>query len=164
MKEAKEKFIKTAKECNFRLFGSFKNVHGEEFVIYNWSNMPLFFVTGDELDWETGYRFDEICGTLGFDFSLSGDERKEILSVIYKFRSRDAKKKIEKMIGKTLPDNFLDLLNELTLREQKILNHRFGISDGLAHTLEETGKIFDVTRERVRQIESKAIEKLKTLT
>lgn len=49
----------------------------------------------------------------------------------------------------------------LTEREQKIIEYRFGLTDGVAHTLEETGKLYGVTRERIRQIETKAIEKIK---
>jgi RNA polymerase primary sigma factor len=49
----------------------------------------------------------------------------------------------------------------LTPREQKILEMRFGLVDGVFHTLEEVGQEFDVTRERIRQIEAKALEKIK---
>jgi len=49
----------------------------------------------------------------------------------------------------------------LTPREQKILEMRFGLADGVFHTLEEVGQEFDVTRERIRQIEAKALEKIK---
>lgn len=52
-------------------------------------------------------------------------------------------------------------LKDLSPREQKILEMRFGLVDGVTHTLEEVGKEFGVTRERVRQIESKALEKIK---
>ncbi len=48
----------------------------------------------------------------------------------------------------------------LTPREQKILEMRFGLTDGVSHTLEEVGREFDVTRERIRQIEAKALEKI----
>ena len=48
----------------------------------------------------------------------------------------------------------------MTPREQKILEMRFGLTDGVAHTLEEVGQEFDVTRERIRQIEAKAIERI----
>jgi RNA polymerase primary sigma factor len=48
----------------------------------------------------------------------------------------------------------------LTPREQKILEMRFGLVDGVSHTLEEVGREFDVTRERIRQIEAKALEKI----
>ena len=49
----------------------------------------------------------------------------------------------------------------LTEREQKVLKLRFGLEDGRARTLEEVGKEFDVTRERIRQIEAKALRKLR---
>ena len=52
------------------------------------------------------------------------------------------------------------ILVDLTPREQKILEMRFGLTDGVSHTLEEVGKEFDVTRERIRQIEAKALEKI----
>lgn len=59
-----------------------------------------------------------------------------------------------------LKDYVKDIISNLTPREQKILEMRFGLLDGVGHTLEEVGKEFDVTRERIRQIESKAIEKM----
>ena len=55
---------------------------------------------------------------------------------------------------------FLDTLT-LTPREEQVLRMRFGLTDGKPHTLEEVGKEFDVTRERIRQIESKALRKLR---
>jgi len=54
-----------------------------------------------------------------------------------------------------------EIIFDLTSREQKILDMRFGLTDGVTHTLEEVGKAFGVTRERIRQIEAKAIRKLK---
>ncbi len=54
-----------------------------------------------------------------------------------------------------------DVLDTLTERERKVLTLRFGIGDGYPRTLEEVGKIFNVTRERVRQIEAKALKKLR---
>ena len=55
-----------------------------------------------------------------------------------------------------------EAIASLSPREQKILELRFGLADGVTHTLEEVGKEFDVTRERIRQIEAKALEKIKT--
>ena len=54
-----------------------------------------------------------------------------------------------------------EILIDLTPREQKILAMRFGLKDGINHTLEEVGKVFGVTRERIRQIEAKALEKIR---
>jgi RNA polymerase primary sigma factor len=53
-----------------------------------------------------------------------------------------------------------DAMENLTPREQKILEMRFGLVDGVSHTLEEVGREFDVTRERIRQIEAKALDKI----
>jgi len=60
-----------------------------------------------------------------------------------------------------LRDYVKDVIQDLTPREQKILEMRFGLEDGVSHTLEEVGKEFDVTRERIRQIEAKAMEKIR---
>jgi RNA polymerase primary sigma factor len=62
---------------------------------------------------------------------------------------------------KLLKSHIADILNELTPREQKILRIRFGLEDGVTHTLEEVGQEFGVTRERIRQIEAKALEKIR---
>ena len=58
-------------------------------------------------------------------------------------------------------NNISDLLEYLSPREQKIIRMRFGLEDGIPHTLEEVGKEFNVTRERIRQIEAKVLEKLR---
>ena len=60
-----------------------------------------------------------------------------------------------------LKEQLDEVLNTLTEREQKVLRLRFGMNDGRARTLEEVGKEFDVTRERIRQIEAKALRKLR---
>lgn len=60
-----------------------------------------------------------------------------------------------------LKEQIEDVLNTLNEREQKVLKLRFGLDDGRARTLEEVGKEFDVTRERIRQIEAKALRKLR---
>ncbi len=59
-----------------------------------------------------------------------------------------------------LKDYVGEVISNLSAREQKILSMRFGLDDGISHTLEEVGKEFDVTRERIRQIEAKSIEKI----
>lgn len=60
-----------------------------------------------------------------------------------------------------LKEQLMEVLDSLTPREQKVLKLRFGLEDGRARTLEEVGKEFDVTRERIRQIEAKALRKLR---
>ena len=60
-----------------------------------------------------------------------------------------------------LKEQLVDVLSTLTDREQKVLKLRYGLGDGRARTLEEVGKEFDVTRERIRQIEAKALRKLR---
>ncbi len=62
---------------------------------------------------------------------------------------------------KILKNYISEIINDLTPREQKILDMRFGLTDGVTHTLEEVGKVFTVTRERIRQIEAKALEKIR---
>jgi RNA polymerase primary sigma factor len=65
---------------------------------------------------------------------------------------------------KLLKDHIVEVLDSLTPREQKILKIRFGLEDGVIHTLEEVGQEFGVTRERIRQIEAKALEKIREHT
>lgn len=60
-----------------------------------------------------------------------------------------------------LKEQLVEVLDTLTDREQKVLKLRFGLDDGRSRTLEEVGKEFDVTRERIRQIEAKALRKLR---
>ena len=60
-----------------------------------------------------------------------------------------------------LKEQLMDVLNTLTPREEKVLRLRFGLEDGRTRTLEEVGKEFNVTRERIRQIEAKALRKLR---
>src|SRR5438477_8497437 len=59
-----------------------------------------------------------------------------------------------------LKDKLEKVLETLTFREREIIKLRYGIGDGYTYTLEEVGRIFKVTRERVRQVEAKAIRKL----
>jgi RNA polymerase primary sigma factor len=67
----------------------------------------------------------------------------------------------EYAINEVLKDDISLVLQTLTEREEEVLKLRFGLEDGTSHTLEEVGNIFNVTRERIRQIEAKALRKLR---
>jgi RNA polymerase primary sigma factor len=60
-----------------------------------------------------------------------------------------------------LREHLLEVLRTLTDREAAVLKLRYGLEDGRPRTLEEVGKVFDITRERIRQIEAKALRKLR---
>jgi RNA polymerase primary sigma factor len=68
---------------------------------------------------------------------------------------------VDSATSTSLSDATRDVLGGLTAREAKVLRMRFGIDMNTDHTLEEVGKQFDVTRERIRQIEAKALRKLR---
>ncbi len=68
---------------------------------------------------------------------------------------------LQQTAQRLLVDQVKEILNDLAPREQKILEMRFGLKDGVTRTLEEVGKEFAVTRERIRQIEAKALEKIR---
>lgn len=73
----------------------------------------------------------------------------------------DAASPEESAANQLLKEQVQEILSILTEREQKILKMRFGVDDGKSHTLEEVGQEFSVTRERIRQIEAKALAKLR---
>jgi len=74
---------------------------------------------------------------------------------------KNAASPVDSVIGNNLKDSTGDVLTSLTPREELVLRMRFGVGDGSEHTLEEVGRSFNVTRERIRQIESKALRKLR---
>jgi RNA polymerase primary sigma factor len=61
----------------------------------------------------------------------------------------------------SLQETMASMLKKLSPREERIIRMRFGFEDGNSHTLEEVGQVFEVTRERIRQIEAKALRKLR---
>jgi RNA polymerase primary sigma factor len=74
---------------------------------------------------------------------------------------RSAVSPAENVINLNLKEQTDALLKTLTPREERVIKMRFGIGDGSEHTLEEVGQSFQVTRERIRQIEAKALRKLR---
>jgi RNA polymerase primary sigma factor len=74
---------------------------------------------------------------------------------------KNATSPVESVIGRNLRDQTSAVLKSLTPREELVLRMRFGVGEGSEHTLEEVGRSFNVTRERIRQIESKALRKLR---
>jgi RNA polymerase primary sigma factor len=97
--------------------------------------------------------------TVSLETPVGGDEDDSVLAEFIKD---------EKIISPSLSaartmlmERLKEILADLSPREQKILEMRFGLNDGIAHTLEEVGHEFEVTRERIRQIEAKSLEKIR---
>jgi RNA polymerase primary sigma factor len=93
------------------------------------------------------------------DASIRDDEEDSVLSDF--IEDEDTVSPEESATNQLLKEQVKDILAALTEREQKILKLRFGLEDGKQHTLEEVGQEFSVTRERIRQIEAKALAKLR---
>jgi RNA polymerase primary sigma factor len=93
------------------------------------------------------------------DASVRDDEEDSVLGDF--IEDEDTISPEESATGQLLKEHVKDMLGALTEREQKILKLRFGLEDGKSHTLEEVGQEFNVTRERIRQIEAKALAKLR---
>lgn len=93
------------------------------------------------------------------DASVRDDEEDSVLADF--IEDEDTISPEESATNQLLKEHVKDMLGALTDREQKILKLRFGLEDGKSHTLEEVGQEFAVTRERIRQIEAKALAKLR---
>jgi len=93
------------------------------------------------------------------DASIREDEEDSVLGDFIEDEDVDSPE--EAATSQLLKENVQDILGILSEREQKILQMRFGLEDGKTHTLEEVGREFNVTRERIRQIEAKALTKLR---
>ena len=96
---------------------------------------------------------------ISLEAPVGEDEDKSVLSEFIKDEKSLTPAQLAARV--LLKDEIKKILMDLTPREQEILNLRFGLGDGITHTLEEVGKRFDVTRERIRQIEAKALIKMK---
>ena len=93
------------------------------------------------------------------DASVHEDEEDSVLGDF--IEDEDTARPEELATNQLLKEHVADMLNGLTEREQKIIRLRFGLEDGKNYTLEEVGQEFSVTRERIRQIEAKALAKLR---
>lgn len=93
------------------------------------------------------------------DASVRDDEEDSVLGDF--IEDEDTISPEDSATGQLLKEHVKDMLGSLSEREQKILKLRFGLEDGRSHTLEEVGQEFNVTRERIRQIEAKALTKLR---
>ena len=120
--------------------------------------------TEEELSVEMGISVDKVHEILQISqvpLSLEmpvGEENGELSDFIEDVSQSSPEKKL---LDESLRNTLSNVLSELTSREEAVLKLRFGLEDGSTKTLEEVGKIFQVTRERIRQIEAKAIEKLR---
>jgi RNA polymerase primary sigma factor len=93
------------------------------------------------------------------DASIRDDEEDSVLADF--IEDEDTISPEESATNQLLKEQVKEVLSALTEREQKIIRLRFGLEDGKQHTLEEVGQEFSVTRERIRQIEAKALAKLR---
>lgn len=101
---------------------------------------------------------DAAADVLSMDTPVGEDEDASVGAFI---RDETCKEPEEQVAANALVETMQEVLDTLTEREAAVLRMRFGMYDGRAHTLEEVGELFGVTRERIRQIESKALRKLR---
>lgn len=120
----------------------------------------------EEISSEMGMEIDKVRNiikisqeTVSLDTSVGDDEEENTLSDFIEDVKSITPTKVASL--RLLKDHIGDIVKHLTPREQKILDMRFGLVDGVSHTLEEVGLEFGVTRERIRQIEAKALEKIR---
>lgn len=102
--------------------------------------------------------FYQFVRTTSLDLPIGEDEDTPLGELV----QQEDEVSVEDMVAsKMLREHLEEVLSTLTTREQKVLRMRFGLDDGRARTLEEVGREFNVTRERIRQIEAKALRKLR---
>ncbi len=121
----------------------------------------------EEIAYEMGEDLDKIHHvikisqeTVSLETTIGDDDEDSTLSDFIEDKKTIPPDKIASL--RLLKDHVKEVISDLTPREQKILEMRFGLTDGIAHTLEEVGQEFGVTRERIRQIEAKSLEKIGT--
>ena len=104
-------------------------------------------------------RIKQDIASLDASIGREGDDEESVLGDFVEDEERDSPE--ESTSNQILKEQLSEIISTLTDREQKIIRLRFGIGGGRPHTLEEVGAEFDVTRERIRQIEAKALSKLR---
>lgn len=104
-------------------------------------------------------RIKQDIASLDASISREGDDEESVLGDFVEDEERDSPE--DSAANQILKEHLSEIIATLTDREQKIIRLRFGIGGGRPHTLEEVGAEFDVTRERIRQIEAKALNKLR---
>ena len=104
-------------------------------------------------------RIKQDIASLDASVGREGDDEDSVLGDFVEDEERDSPE--DSAANQILKEQLSEIIATLTDREQKIIRLRFGIGGGRPHTLEEVGSEFDVTRERIRQIEAKALSKLR---
>ena len=104
-------------------------------------------------------RIKQDIASLDASVGREGDDEDSVLGDFVEDEERDSPE--DSAANQILKEQLSEIIATLTEREQKIIRLRFGIGGGRPHTLEEVGNKFDVTRERIRQIEAKALSKLR---
>ena len=121
--------------------------------------------TSEEIANRTDLSADKVCQVLkvaqqpvSLETPIGEEEESHLGDFI---EDRQAVSPAEAMIARTLQEQTEHVLRTLTPREEQVIKMRFGVGDGTEHTLQEVGQNFAVTRERIRQIEAKALRKLR---
>ena len=104
-------------------------------------------------------RIKQDIASLDASVGRDGDDEESVLGDFVEDAERDSPE--DATANQILKEQIAEILTTLSEREQKIIRLRFGIGGGRPHTLEEVGNEFSVTRERIRQIEAKALSKLR---
>jgi len=123
--------------------------------------MPEEIATEMNIEVEKVYQIEKISqDTISLELPIGddGDDRSKLSDFIADDKMISPDQEVSRSI---LADQMQEILNTLSEKERRILEMRHGLLDGTYHTLEEVGKEFGVTRERIRQIEAKALEKIR---